>query len=95
MQYNAIASVIGHAASFVSAAPCDCPQILTSLTNPMPEFRIGLAIDQRAMEPPGQKFRHIRAETGNTHQRAAKPGRISANVSATRRHVNPSASIDG
>ena len=44
------------------------PQILASLTNLMPEFRLGLAIDQRATGHPGQKFRHLRADTGNARQ---------------------------
>jgi len=43
-------------------------QTLASLTNPMPEFRLGLVIDQRTAGRSGQKFRHTRADTGNTRQ---------------------------
>lgn len=43
-------------------------QILASLTNPMPEFRLSLVSDQRATGQPGQKLRHIRADTGNMCQ---------------------------
>ncbi|MDD2878530.1 MAG: hypothetical protein PHT60_15725 [Acidiphilium sp.] len=71
------------------------PPIWASLTDLMPEFRLGLAIDHRATGHPGQKFRHLRADTGNTRQCPAKPGRISANARATRRLIPLSASIDG
>ena len=53
------------------------PQILASLTNPMPEFRLGLVIDHRATGHPGQKFRHIRADTGNPRQRSAMTAQLS------------------
>lgn len=78
-------------------------QTLASLTNPVPEFRLGVAIDQRAAGHPGQKFRHIRADTGNTRQRPRHDGAIAPpNWVAShrtpvhiRRLVNPSASISG
>ena len=67
--------------------------ILPSLTYPMPEFRIGLAIDQRATGHPGQKYRHIRADTGNTRQCPAMTAQLrrQAGQNLGERLCNPAA----
>ena len=69
------------------------PQILTSFSNPMPEFRLALGTDQRATGHPGQKYRHIRADTGNTRQCPAMTAQLrrQAGQNLGERLCNPAA----